>query len=582
MAQAAPSNAYFSHVHGGRFEGAPLQSGTRFLCAAAYLDDSFARKVLREFVEEDHRGVVPSFGFDVAPVIAHCLRARRMRLFRDATIAVVLFLAVLVHATAVALLCVVLLPVAVLPFMWSRYGPAGRVLLAGVLAVPAAVAIVGVDPVSVLNAIGPGDGRYFYVYEEDAAGAGPGFAFWLAATLAIAAAVLVPLGHRFMVYRALRGLGPGSRQAMPQAVGRRVRQTLERVSSAQRGNLTLYSHENPFLGSGQVGAPWSRAWSITLELDRVDGPPGSALNRGPRPRNVDPVDLHRHVHERLVAMRDEIPPHERVSGLLVDWHVVAQGQCPQGTRPVDTSGNDPYFHGHPLIDAERSVPYSWAGDETVSAIIQHPQADVRCYQRVTVGTYGQAVRDRMGRPIAPAGDQDVLLSAFLYLAVEGRMLYAQFVANLMPPIRRGFRVVDDLPAYTTQMIAMLTLRRQGTRALGEGLLAPARLAGAAWQVVRRTLETAGRAPAAFPTYDYGARISVREEAAEPGPATFLQTLDADKYTKLIERRVNEAVLGYLRQCDVDVTAYREQAAMVLNDPFITIGHRAGSGPRGAG
>jgi hypothetical protein len=256
---------------------------------------------------------------------------------------------------------------------------------------------------------------------------------------------------------------------------------------------------------------------------------------------------------------------------MVDWHVVAQGECMQGPRPADPGGTGPEFRGHPLIDDRNSLPYSLAGDRAIEAIINHPQADIRCYQRVTVGTQGQTVRTRTGRVLAPAEYQDLALSAFLYLAIEGRMLYAQFVMNAMPPIRRPFRIVDMLPSYTTGMIVRRVVREHGPRSAADGLLGPVRLVRTLYGMAKEGLTLGGRAPAAFVVYDYGARLSVREEAAEPTFRTFMQTLDADKYTNLIERRINEAVLDHLQRCHVDVTAYREQAAVVMNNPFIMNG-----------
>lgn len=576
MGQPESSDAYFSHMQGAQSEGVPLQNATRYLCAAAYLDQSFAQKVLREFVEEDHRGVVPSFGFDVAPVVGHCLRARRMRIVRDAVLFATLILGMALDSWAVLVLVFFWLPLAAVPFIrWSKVPWVGRIAAAWfysgyIVAVWAAIFALS----SVFSELDSGSGQDLYqdgfVDPDQGTSTAPA-KFLLVGALVFVALVLVPLGYRLLVYRTLQSLGPGSDASSPQAVSNRVQQTLNRVAAAQRGNITLYSHENPFLGSGDVTAPWARAWSIALELDRPGGTLRTELSKEPTPKKVNPVELHQHVHRRLVAMRDGLPPHERVGGLLVDWHVVAEGDCMQGTRPVDPTGMGPQFQGHPLIDAHTSVPYSWTSEDTIAAIISHPQANIRCYQRVTVGTQGQAIRDRVGLPIAPAEDQDIMLSTFLYLAVEGRMLYAQFVVNVMPPIRDAFLIVDALPSYGTGMILWRTVREGGTRALGEGLLGPFRLIRTCVQLAREGLKASGRLPASFLSYDYGARLSVREAAAENGFRTFMQTLDADKYTNLIERRINEAVLDYLQQCDVNVTAYREQAAVVMNSPFIMTG-----------
>ncbi|REE96538.1 hypothetical protein [Thermomonospora umbrina] len=579
MASSEPDFSHMSAGPAGSGAGAPLQNSTRYLCAAAYLDDPFARKVIKEFVQEDSRGVVPSFGFDLAQVIGHCLRARRMRLVRDGVLTLVILLGLALDVTAV-LSVLLLFGVVTLLFyvaeamragggVWSS-GPV-RAVLVGSLVVFGLFVVMqyltgGSGSSGDLGFGGSGD------FGGISGSSGSGKSTF-ASLLVLVTLVTVPFGYRYLVYGTLRKLGPGSRESAPEAVGERVRANLARVSAAQRGNITLYSRENPFLGSGGIGSRWARAWSIALELDRTARGDATGATGEGGPPVVDPVELHRAVHDRLIAMRDEPPTNERIGGLMVDWHVVARGECVQIDRPVEPTGQGEFYRGgHPLIDRDRAVPYSRASESAIEAIVRHPQADVRCYQRVTVGTQGQAVRGADGRVVAPAQYQDIMLSAFLYLAVEGRMLYAQFVVNVVPPVREDFRIVDDLPAYSTAMLAGRVVREGGLRALAEGVLGPFRLVRSlVGLVAEEVLAGLGRAPTAFIRYDYGARISVREEAAESGFRTFMQTLDADKYINLIERRINESVLDHLQGHDVDVTAYREQAAVVLNSPFIMNG-----------
>src|SRR3954447_23813521 len=82
VAESVRTESYFQHA---RRSGVPrmMTNVTRYLCAAAYLNEGYCRKVIRELVDEPHRAVVPSYGFDIGPVITHSLRARRLQLIRD-------------------------------------------------------------------------------------------------------------------------------------------------------------------------------------------------------------------------------------------------------------------------------------------------------------------------------------------------------------------------------------------------------------------------------------------------------------------------------------------------------------------
>jgi hypothetical protein len=56
---------------------------TRLMCAAAYLDGTFAQDVVDEVIDEQHRAVHIPFGVDIEPVAKHCLAARRRKTTRD-------------------------------------------------------------------------------------------------------------------------------------------------------------------------------------------------------------------------------------------------------------------------------------------------------------------------------------------------------------------------------------------------------------------------------------------------------------------------------------------------------------------
>jgi hypothetical protein len=69
---------------------------TRLMCAAAYLDSTFAQEVIEEIVDEPFRAVQVPAGVDVTPVVRHCLAARRQKTIRDLVLLGIFVLAVLI------------------------------------------------------------------------------------------------------------------------------------------------------------------------------------------------------------------------------------------------------------------------------------------------------------------------------------------------------------------------------------------------------------------------------------------------------------------------------------------------------
>jgi hypothetical protein len=354
---------------------------------------------------------------------------------------------------------------------------------------------------------------------------------------------------------------PFARQPEP------VENRIAEVAGAQHGNLTLYDLEDPFIGTGIT--PFNavrddeRVWSIAIELSRKGAKRGLLDARRPGSVRIDPVELHGVLRRRLLELNDpELALNERVRSLTVDGYVVGEGQ-PRWDSP--------------LIDPRRLIPYSQASPEAIDALIHHPQAGLRFYQRVSVSDEGPEVRAGQ-LPVIGAVDQEVIISAFVYVAVEGHMFYLQFVPAALAPIAEEFHVVDRIPKADSAQFGLKVLLDAASTAFRDVLVAPGELFRA-WRVMRaegkRSAEERDRARD-YVFADVGAQLSVRELGAALWPRTYIQRLDASKYTKLIERLVIETVLDYLDSKDVDTAAYRARAEAIYNSGTIIAGNNGGN------
>ncbi|WP_283133753.1 hypothetical protein [Rhizohabitans arisaemae] len=559
-----------------------MSNATRYLCAGAYLDSTFRNRTLEETTLHEFRAVPPSFGFDLGPVIQHCIRARRMLIGRDALIAGILLLGLIISFSTTVWWLVLLVPFALLASARTRgrnsvtrsmvKGLWGVLMLIGVILFPFLFVPYLLDQFD-----GPSSSYDFetgeLLIESPFATLGELFV-----TLLIPiATVLVALGYRVFVYRTLAGtLRPGAASPSPTAENARTRRRLEHLQRAQWGNITLYADENPFMGSGKL----DRIWSIAVELDRKRASsPGSPGKRTEQPIDIDPVELHAFVRDRLSQMRTAVlRPNESVDRLVVGDHVVARGVF----SLADRAGDGRYLNvaAHPLIDQQTGLPRHQATAEEIKAIIRHPQGGVRYYQRIVVGNQTQEIRDEAGRLVAPAEDQEVTTSAFIYLAVEGRMLYTQFVVTVLPPVANHYHVVDDLPRMTPARIAWEAVKAVKLHMLRDIVAALPRLIRTGLQLARE--RATAKEPSESLVYPYGAVLSVRELGAARDLQTYMQALDVTKYTKLIEQRLTEAVLDFLEERDVDTTGYRQRAAEIVNNHGVMMSGGTISGPFSVG
>jgi hypothetical protein len=541
---------FFSHAAGR--PASFMTNATRYLCAAAYLSPRYAGAVTRDLVAS-HRAVAPSVGVDVGPVIRHCLKARSMQVTRDALITALLVVNLFVDpGTTVGVLLIAFL-LGFLPSVdWSR-----KSLRVKIFAVAGSLFLIG-DFIFVLILLGIaafiheigtslGASDQGLTGADQAASSSPR---GLISVLLLIAIVVVQVSYTYLRSRTLCDeLGPDAVRRPASRRSRSADARLARVEAAQYGNLVLYSGENPFIGTG----PRSRAWSIAVELQRDNG--GQRMLSPSQLRGyvpIDPVDLHRVIRERLDKLNDEdLPVNERLTAMTVHDHIVGLGL---------------HRWDSPVMDQALCVPFSEASPEAVAALIRHPQAGLRYYQRVSICDEGQPVWAGQDKVI-DGSDQDIAASAFVHIAVEGRMLYLEFVATVMPPVDPRWHVVDLLPKITAGQFWVKVIVDAFSTIFQDLIYSPFRCIRS---LIYMSKENRGykeeEAAAADSLYgDIGARVSVRELGAATKFGTYIQQLDAVKYTKLVERLINDTVLDYLAAKGVDTSAYANTAMTIMNN-----------------
>jgi hypothetical protein len=552
------TGSFFAHCRANGSPSGPLSNATRYLCAAAYLDAVFANRVIGELIAT-HRAVVPSIDIDLVPIIRHCLNARRMQLTRSIVLTLLLLAgAILATLPTIAALVVAFMLALVPGVQWDRRS-VRKSFLAGAGTVGAVALIGGLTlVVAVLSGFWhnlPQIGLFTTI---------PGLVLGtliLLLLFGMSVAFYYSSAYRILGER----LGPGAQAGRFPRSDDHTEERIARVDAAQHGNVTLYAGENPFIGSG----PRNRAWSIAVELDRAGDQPAKwplRNRRGYVP--IDPAELHAVIRGRLLGLRDpELPANERVAGLSVADHIVGEGQ-----RQWD----------NPLIDPVRKIPYSQASPAAVDALIRHPQAGLRYYQRVCVTDEGQPVLSD-GREVIGRTDQEIMISSYIYVAVEGRMLYLQFVSATLPPVLGRYHIIDLLPKITSGVFALKVFLQTVSMSFGHIVGAPFGVLGTLLRMRRErgSFEDEAALSEDYLFGDVGARISVRELGTAARPSTYIQKLDVTKYTGILERLVTDTVLDFLEVKGVDTTAYRSSALAVINSGVMITGGTV-SGPVAAG
>ncbi|GIF52308.1 hypothetical protein Afe04nite_68470 [Asanoa ferruginea] len=549
----------FHHGDGPRPPARHLTATTRYLCGAAYTDRSFADRVISELVEDEHRAVAPSYEFDVEPVVRHAFRARFRWILRAAALTVVLIVGVGLLPWGVLIVYGTVLWFAV-PMLLRQHTSLdwGKIALGTVLIVVAAEFFVLV-PLYLLIARPTIEGDQAFVEPSSPTG------FQLIVETVVFAGLVfgtLTFANNRNLLTLVRELAPEAAHQLPRLRSQRLERRAQVAGGAQDGNLLLYSGNEPFLGAGRRG----RDWSMVLELRRAADPSGYAPGELVR---IDPVALNRYVKRRLADLRDDsLPEPEQIAGLQLRDVIVAAGD----REPTS-----------PLVDLAARLPFPYTSRAAIEAFIRHPQASARHFLRATTGTRGTAVRDQYGYPILGAEDQEVEVSAFVHLAVEGGLLYLEYVPTMLGPLDDRFHEIDHLPRNSSDLL--LRALAEAVRALPVALiLAPLELAAGLfrhWTMTARMNRMDRRSFEAL-RYDYGARTSIRALASARGPDTFIQTLDSTKYSKLIERRLTGAVIDYLESQGVDTSELIQRVNVVHDNSVVNVSGGTFNGPAAFG
>lgn len=552
-AQPSGHAPFFEHEPGQR--PGPLGNATRYLCAAAYLDRGFANRVIWELLAS-RRAVAPSANFEVGSVIRHCLRARRNILIRDLVLAAIVILGLFINlGVTIDFLFIAFLLGAVLPnARWKRRGPVARVMYA-VGAGLTVIWIIGFSAALVASLFVSALQSFAFSGGGGALTGVPSAVLKTVGTFLIL--VVVTGGTQFAYTRAtfrtliehLRLGQPPPRPASGDAEAR-----IGVVEGAQRGNITLYGGEDPFIGAGWV---LDEDWSIAIKLEPKDEKRQglhALASSSDGYVAIDPVELHAVIAERLGRLNDPaLPVNERISALTVTDRVVGSGLLPWDS---------------PLVDRARSTPYSHASRQAIQALMRHPQAGLRYYQQISVNDEGPPVMSGDEQVIGGA-DQGVVVSAFVYAAVEGRMFYLQFVLTALPPISSRYRIIDLLPGETTPAFTFKVLGHSlktlfaAVAYCPAGIFSAFRLRRREVELERTALSTDGSAVG-----DLGATISVRELGTDLDFGSYIRELDVAKYRSIIQRLLLETVQDFLADKGVDTSAFEGSAISIINGDFI--------------
>ncbi|MEV5436589.1 hypothetical protein AB0K80_11230 [Streptomyces sp. NPDC052682] len=527
------------HMPVGRVPG----DVTRYLCAAAYLDERFADRVVEEVLADEPGAVAPSPGTDLVAVVHHSLAARELRYRRDLRLAtafgVVALLAPLWLLFAATVLSVLAGGGRARPTLATRGRPEPRGTVLVSTGITAGVLLLCAFPLAALVGSWPVSGFPAWLCGAYLGGVPAGLASIGAVVFAYVTVVDDALDTDRLLRTTLTREAFAGQDLPPVPRREWIAERLEAVEEARDGNVTVYSGFSPFIGYADALS----TWSLSVPLLPADDP----VDRAARPAEPEPFtvpDLVEHVRARLraAAARGSADA-EALRSLTVEDRIFASG-----TAIRDDSR---------FLLPTRLSPAARLSPEAVEEIMLRPTGTVRHCLAVHVPLWGG----------------DVVPSVFLHFSTAGTTLHLYCDNHVLGPVDAAYHVVDRLPDPLTPE------RRRGVLAAALAHTGPAFL-GAPFRALRharfearhsRRMGDERTAMEQDPCFDYGARLSIREIAMSPRYHNYFQVVDAGRITAAVERHTLAAIREFLDTRGYDTTDFRAQQQTILNQGLIQQG-----------
>jgi hypothetical protein len=314
--------------------------------------------------------------------------------------------------------------------------------------------------------------------------------------------------------------GSFSAREAPNPHRRRLRERLAEVERHVQGNVTVYSRFNPFIGHGRVVGGWSFAIDVGKPADKDTPVKDFALR-----------ELHDHVKAQVHDL--EWP------GLIVKDRLFVNG------RDVK---DDVRF-----LPDQASAPNPNVDRDTMLSLLEEPTDRARPYTAIRLLGW----------------DGELALTIFLRFVRRQMNLFVEASYSILPPLQQKFHDVDQVRRISSipsrvrfaGLCAALTLVYivDATRGVYR-----------VW-AERRDIIRPKKMLSRGVRLDYGAVFSAREAASDTSYHRYFQKLDGEMYTKVVEKRIFDALVEFLDERAIDTSELRKRQTTILNNGIMVTG-----------
>ncbi|MEA2503619.1 MAG: hypothetical protein QOG36_662, partial [Actinomycetota bacterium] len=484
---------------------------TRFLAAAAYLDEEFRDEVIFQTLYQTHRFIAPSYGVNISSVVRHCIASRRLSRRRDVMLTALIVVGV--WALHLPVVFAVGLFVGGVLVAMGLATPGLKLRWKIMLSIVAYVAFLAfaVHPLSLLAAV---------------------------LALVVVTADMYERRYRVVARRM------NSRDFNPDASAYGRERPSERAADERRtahlhgqqdGNVIVYGGFSPFVGSGLPLRRWAFPVNLTKPAKPAVRPGADSVPAPAPPGPIETKDAYAHVAR---SMRN----------LEAGGWTAADRFCVSGKHV----GQDPGLFFYPRGPQDR-FPRLRYNIENVAALDAKPPELVRQFADIKVAAW----------------QSELILSTFLRFSRTGDYLFVEANHFVLPPLKGHYYTINTYNRRPTphEFVRVIVDSAVATPLLW--LKAPLRVAKWLARPVTRARRQQRVAQSIRENlrFDYGARAgsSIREIGADNEYAKYFQKMDIERFQKIIDGHLLVSICEFLKGKGVDTTELEQRVQVIMND-----------------
>ncbi|USA00788.1 zinc ribbon domain-containing protein [Streptomyces lydicamycinicus] len=309
--------------------------------------------------------------------------------------------------------------------------------------------------------------------------------------------------------------------AAPPPLNNDIALRLRQIGDYADGNVTTYSGYSPFIGYGTE----LDSWSLTFDVTTSSRPEGE-------PEEFDVTELYAHIAERVGTLA--------LPCLEIEERLFAEGSTLLG---------DTRFLPDPLGRPVSRIPF-----DQMDTLKRKPEEGARPYLAVHSTGWGG----------------ELVTSLFLRFVRSDSNLFVEAVPTVLFPLLDRYRIIDTLmPRPSVGELAKL-VSETAVSTFFILLASPARaIAGFApdsW--MSRRLRRQHKLITRLRRFDYGARQSVRREAAATHHQRHFQKADSGMVLKTVEKRVLDALVEFAEARGIDAGELIQRQQTIINNGII--------------